>query len=220
MLLSDSRRTPRYIPNPPCTARFGRETVTIRNFGKEGFQIEHEGPLAMREATFSWSPPTLEATMDVDAEVVWSRLLPSVEEPGQYRYRSGIRIASAARHSIEWMFDRMIATGRAFPDTESFDRKKEALEKKAELTASQRFLVPVEPHARLAPDDAKAILEASKRLDQNGDERSQWDALGNASLIGDRDRRERYKDVVAVWEYLDHKFDLEAIARIVRMSKR
>ncbi|MGH9457729.1 MAG: hypothetical protein ACRD2J_08835 [Thermoanaerobaculia bacterium] len=216
MQVPDSRRTARYIPEPPLTCRFGRDEVAICNFGRDGAQIEHDAPLAVSRGAFSLSPGPVGVPLEVAGEVIWSRLLPSVADPAKYRYRSGIRFDPAGRYEAERVFELLVGAGRARPDTESLERKRRALESRAAATQSQMFLRAVSPVSRVPPDTAKRIRDAHERLAADAAERARWDALGNASLIRDPERRDRYRDALAVWEYLDHEIDLEIVARVIR----
>lgn len=218
MQIVDSRGSTRYIAEPPLAARFGRADVSICNFGRGGLQIEHDEPLQARRGTVSWSSARPQHSVDIGAEVVWSRLLPSTLEPGRYRYRSGMRLDPSGLGSVDVALQGLVGTGRARPDTQSLERKRQVLERKAAAIESQRFLRPV----TLPPTEAAAhrILEAHGELEADPALRKQWDALGWASLAKEPLLRQRYPEALAIWEMLDHEFDLETVARILKSSRQ
>ncbi|HVR43491.1 MAG TPA: hypothetical protein VMS56_08600 [Thermoanaerobaculia bacterium] len=217
MQIHDSRRSERYIADPPLRARLGREAVTIRDLGEEGVQLEHEIPLTTGRSTLTFASERDEVEMS--GRVIWSRLLPSASDPAQYRYRSGFRVDEPDRGSVSRIVSRLVGSGRARRDSESLERKRHALEERAAAAESERFVRAASGTARTPAAGTRRILDAFHALERDPVMRAHWEALGAASLVRDPQRFERYREAVAVWEYLDHEFGLDAVARVIRTSR-
>lgn len=216
MQVIDSRRAMRYLVDPPLPARFGRATVSICDLGPAGLQIEHEEPLTTRRGVMQVSG--LGVSLDVESEILWSRLLPSLLQPGRYRYRSGIRIGEGDRSTVEGAVERLVESGQARMDEESLERKRRALEARAEAASSERFLKPAGPTGRIDGAVSRRILEARAELGRVPEDAERWEAIGRKRLSATAPRVSG--EVVALWEALDHEFEIETIARVLHAAKR
>lgn len=211
----ESRRSVRYTVRPPLPATFGRTPVLICNFGREGLQIEHEDVLNTNQRGIVECE---ELDTRAEGRILWSRLLPSATVAGHYAYRSGVQIDDRASERFERALAALLESGRALADNDSLSRKQRILDEKARQTQSQMFARPV-TRARKLPDETRhQILEAMRYLQANPKENAQWQILGEANFLRS-DTPVRHPEAVAIWEYLDHKVDLDTIARVILTSQ-
>lgn len=218
MQVIDSRRAMRYLVDPPLPARFGRATVSICDLGPTGLQIEHEEPFTTKRGVMQCAISGLGVSLDVESEILWSRLLPSLLQPGRYRYRSGIRIGESDRSTVEGAVERLVESGQARMDEESLERKRRALEARAEAASSERFLKPAGPTRRVDGAVSRRILEARAELGRVPEDAKRWEAIGRKRLRAPAPRVSG--EVIALWEALDHEFEIETIARVLHAAKR
>lgn len=218
MQVTDSRRAMRYVVDPPLPARFGRATVSICDLGPAGLQIEHEEPFTARRGVMQCAVSGLGLSLDLESEILWSRLLPSLLEPGRYRYRSGVRIGEDDRPVVEGAVERLVQSGQARVDAESLERKRRALEARAEVASSQRFLKPVGPAARTDASTTRRILEARAELGRVPEDAKRWEAIGRKRLPATAPQVSG--EAIALWEALDHEFEIETIVRVLRAARR
>lgn len=206
MKIFDARRATRWVVDPPLPARLGRTAISICDFGEAGLQIEHDEALTTKRAPLRWTVDGAGVTLELESEVLWTRLLPSVTEPPRYRYRSGIGIGERDARAVRLTLERLVEHGSARLDADSLERKRRVVESRAEARADSA--------PELAATTEAKILAVHSGLAREPENLRRWEAIGRKRLPVPSGAGAT-AEVIAVWEALDHEFEIDTIARIL-----
>ena len=205
--LDQDRSTARFVSTDPVPATFSTPgttlPVSLRDVSVIGAQIEHVQPV--RPAL---QGRLLIGELDAMATVVWTRLT------GPGRYRSGLRI-DAPLEVIAAAIREMLSRGVVRKGEDTLRLREEARiereRQRARLTGAA-----VKAYAGLPAADVRMVRAAREWLQTHADEATKW--YNRARMTANEDHlrlagsgRPNREDVLAIWEYLERRFDLRDI---------
>jgi hypothetical protein len=219
--VEDLRSVKRFVIDPPLRGTFANFDITIDDFGERGVQAEHAAALKLGSvARLTFTVPTSQEIVRIQARVAWSRLSKKPDAHGKYLYRSGLRVESEFE-VMKAALARMVNFSIAKPDTASLERKRKALIERARSRAAVPMMKPVASRAPEIPGDHLLLIQqAQARLQATPEEAIKWYnrakySQANLTAAGLHHRDE----IVAIWEYLERTIDIAVIARVIDHHK-
>ena len=225
--IQDLRSANRYIISYPLTGGFGASEIRIIDFSTAGIQVQHDEPLRLGlQARISFAVSVTQR-ISWRGTVVWSHIAKKADDRGKHPYCSGIRIDEEPA-DVEPVLRELIAAGKATVDSESLERKKQALREKAKARAERMAMkVVVQKNADITTDQLLMITHARERLQSNPEEARKWYLRAKFALSDDQSRvgssagpMHYREDVLAVWEYLERTIELEKILRVFEEQRK
>lgn len=201
----DLRLAARYIPRKEIGAMFRDVKCTVVQLSNTGMRIRHTEPLRPGdEAKLNIALVAASQSFSMRAELVWTSMAQHGDAPSFYV--SGLRVSA---------------------DAERLTAMVDLLRRNRELHLEQgeRPRVPKNmprPVSGLPDEDVVAIIRAVRRFTDDPVEANRWytrarfsvsdEAVRKAAPRGGREREE----VVGIWEYLQRRIDLRAVAGVVQ----
>ena len=220
---SESRRRPRFEMRSAIVANFAGVPVTIRNMSDGGLGIESATPLRIGSAgPIRIDAPENSGGIAFRGRVVWSRL--TTAGNGSLSYLSGVRVEEES-DAIAGLFGRMIrAHGERRAD--GLQRKQEALNERArqrgKLPTFTPSPIPAQP--KFTRDQLLMIEQARKKMLADPAavsklyERAKETLVIRGVIPAGAHVPPYRKEVVATWEYLEGKLELELISAVLAAS--
>jgi hypothetical protein len=196
------RIAPRYIPRKQLSGAFREIKFTILQISATGMRIRHEETLLPgEEARLTFAMVSRSQSFVVRARVVWTSIAQRDDAPSFCI--SGVRVTQNAdqlRRAVELL--------------------REAREVEPERITRRKSAAP-SALTGLSDDDVAAIIRAVRHFTADPVEASRWYSRARFSLSEEQVRqaaptraRDR-EEVVGIWEYLDRRMDLKAIAGVI-----
>ena len=209
--IDQARSTARFISGDRIDGTFAAGgnsfAVTVRDVSVNGAQIEHPNPLRpMLQGKLS------AGKLNVRATVVWTRM----SVPGVYR--SGLRLDEAL-DVVAAGIRQMLADGVIRKGEDTLRERERARREREE--ARQRLLGLKPVPARIAGETEKTIRRAREWFLAHPEEALKWYQRAKATATEEMlqiaaSGRLNREDVLAVWEYLDRRFDLRDVVRALK----
>jgi hypothetical protein len=201
----DLRLAARYIPRKEIGAMFRDVRCTVVQLSNTGMRIRHTEPLRPGdEAKLNIALLTASQSFVMRAEVVWTSIAHHGDAPSFYV--SGLRVAGDAER-LTAMVDLLRCN------------------RELHLEQGERPRVPKNmprPVSGLPDEDVVAIIRAVRRFTDDPVEANRWYTRARFSVSDEEVRkaaprggRER-EEVVGIWEYLQRRIDLRAVAGVVQ----
>lgn len=202
---SDLRLAARYIPRKEIGGMFRDVKCKVVQLSNDGMRIRHTERLRpgdeARLSVALMSPPQ---SFAMRAEVVWTSIAQRGDEPSFYV--SGLRITGST--------DRLTAMVDLLRHHHELH-----LEQPERPRVSKNMPRPV---SGLPDEDVVAIIRAVRRFTDDPVEANRWYTRARFAISDEtvrkaapRSARER-EEVVGVWEYLQRRVDLRAVAGVVQ----
>lgn len=204
----ETRRKKRFAFESPLPATFSSLPVELIDISVAGAQIRHNDAFPLgKEAPLTVVVPATNATLSIRARVRWSRLTGRGTN-GLSVYRSGLALTEERADVAADLVDQLVQTKRAAFDGESLEKKREALERKAETR--QKLKKDGAHAAATAAEQLDAVRKARVYLQHNPVEMNKW--LNRARYAANRQKEGHYSmEVLAVWEFLGRKVELTVV---------
>ncbi len=204
--LSDLRLGARYIPRRQMGGVFGSAKLAVLQLSNTGLRIRHAEALRPgEEARLSFAMQNPARSVVMRARVAWTSIAQRGDGPSFYI--SGLKVTANA--------ERL---------TEAIDLLRNARE--LHLDESRRTTRLPMPVSGLPDEDVVAIIRAVRKFAADPTEATRWytrarfaiaeEEVRRAAPRGARDREE----AVGVWEYLQRRVDLRAVAGVVQWIRR
>jgi PilZ domain len=203
---ADLRLGARYIPRRQMGGVFGNAKLAVLQLSNTGLRIRHAEALRPgEEARLSFAMQNPARSVVMRARVAWTSIAQRGDGPSFYI--SGLKVTANA--------ERL---------TEAIDLLRNARE--LHLDESRRTTRLPMPVSGLPDEDVVAIIRAVRKFAADPTEASRWytrarfaiaeEEVRRAAPRGARDREE----AVGVWEYLQRRVDLRAVAGVVQWIRR
>jgi hypothetical protein len=203
---ADLRLGARYIPRRQMGGVFRNVKLAVLQLSNTGLRIRHSEPLEPgEEARLSFAIQNPPKSVVMRARVVWT----SVAQRGD---------------GLSFHISGLKVTGNVERLTEAIDLLRDGRE--LHLDESRRSTRLPMPVSGLADEDVVAIIRAVRKFASNPTEAMRWytrarfaiaeEEVRRAAPRGARDREE----AVGVWEYLQRRIDLRAVAGVVQWIRR
>lgn len=200
------RIAPRYVPRKQIGGAFRDVKFTILQISATGIRIRHDETLLPgEEARVTFALVSRAQSFVMRARVAWTSI--AQRDDGPSFCISGLRIthnADQLRRAVELL-------------RESRDVEPEKVTKRQKSAPSAL--------TGLSDDDVASIIRAVRRFTADPVEASRWYSRARFSLADDQVRqsaparaRDR-EEVVGIWEYLDRRMDLKAVAGVVNWMR-
>jgi hypothetical protein len=126
-MVSESRRTPRFILDPAIPATFEDIPVLIYNIGESGIQFEHKQKIQR----FQWGEvrfalPISPRVIRLQGRVTWCRMARGSDPLQPWPYRCGLAVEGLHALTIDTLAG-LLRSKSARPDRNSLERKKKLL---------------------------------------------------------------------------------------------
>lgn len=204
----DLRAGLRYVPRRQIGGTFRDARFVMLQLSSSGLRIRHDEPLRPgEEARLSFAILTPPKSFVMRARVVWT----SIAQRGEERsyYVSGLRIIENAERLVNAAY--LLRSSRELQlDDREFRRAPGSPEK------------VVRPVSGLPDEDVVAIIQAVRKLASDPTEAARWHARARFAVSDEevrkaapRGARER-EEVLAVWESLERRIDLRALAGVMQ----
>ena len=198
----DLRLGARFIPRRQLGGVFREVKLAVLQMSNSGLRIRHVEPLRPgEEARFSFAIQNPPKSFVMRARVVWTSIAQRGE--GASFYISGLRVVTNQDRLVE--ATELLRAARELHLDES----------------RRRNNVPMPVHG-LPDEDVVAIIRAVRKFANDPTEATRWytrarfavadEEVRRAAPRGARDREE----VVGIWEYLQRRIDLKAVAGVVQ----
>jgi hypothetical protein len=198
----DLRLGARFIPRRQLGGVFREVKLAVLQMSNSGLRIRHIEPLRPgEEARFSFAIQNPPKSFVMRARVVWTSIAQRGEGPSFYI--SGLKVVTNQDRLAE--ATELLRAARELHLDES----------------RRRNNVPMPVHG-LPDEDVVAIIRAVRKFANDPTEASRWytrarfavadEEVRRAAPRGARDREE----VVGIWEYLQRRIDLKAVAGVVQ----
>ncbi len=199
---ADLRLGARFIPRRQLGGVFREVKLAVLQLSNSGLRIRHSEPLRPgEEARFSFAIQNPPKSFVMRARVVWTSIAQRGDGPSFYI--SGLRVVSNQDRLVE--ATELLRAARELHLDES----------------RRRNNVPMPVHG-LPDEDVVAIIRAVRKFASDPTEATRWytrarfavadEEIRRAAPRGARDREE----VVGIWEYLQRRIDLKAVAGVVQ----
>lgn len=204
----DLRAGLRYVPRRQVGGTFRDARFVMLQLSSSGLRIRHDEALRPGdEARLSFAILNPPKSFVMRARVVWT----SIAQRGEERsyYVSGLRIIDNADRLVNAAY--LMRSARELQlDDRDVRRRAGSPEKVAR------------PVSGLSDEEVVAIIQAVRKLASDPTEAAKWHARARFSVSDEevrkaapRGARER-EEVLAVWEYLDRRIDLRALAGVMQ----
>jgi len=198
----DLRLGARFIPRRQLGGVFREVKLAVLQLSNSGLRIRHSEPLRPgEEARFSFAIQNPPKSFVMRARVVWTSIAQRGDGPSFYI--SGLRVVTNQDRLVE--ATELLRAARELHLDES----------------RRRNNVPMPVHG-LPDEDVVAIIRAVRKFANDPTEATRWytrarfamadEEIRRAAPRGARDREE----VVGIWEYLQRRIDLKAVAGVVQ----
>jgi hypothetical protein len=198
----DLRLGARFIPRRQLGGVFREVKLAVLQLSNSGLRIRHTEPLRPgEEARFSFAIQNPPKSFVMRARVVWTSIAQRGDGPSFYI--SGLRVVTNQDRLID--ATELLRAARELHLDES----------------RRRNNVPMPVHG-LPDEDVVAIIRAVRKFAADPTEATRWytrarfavadEEVRRAAPRGARDREE----VVGIWEYLQRRIDLKAVAGVVQ----
>ena len=198
----DLRLGARFIPRRQLGGVFREVKLAVLQLSNSGLRIRHSEPLRPgEEARFSFAIQNPPKSFVMRARVVWTIIAQRGDGPSFYI--SGLRVVTNQDRLVE--ATELLRAARELHLDES----------------RRRNNVPMPVHG-LPDEDVVAIIRAVRKFANDPTEATRWytrarfamadEEIRRAAPRGARDREE----VVGIWEYLQRRIDLKAVAGVVQ----
>jgi hypothetical protein len=198
----DLRLGARFIPRRQLGGVFRDVKLTVLQLSNSGLRIRHTEPLRPgEEARFSFAIQNPPKSFVMRARVVWTSIAQRGDGPSFCI--SGLRVVTNQDRLVE--ATEMLRNARELHLDES----------------RRRNNIPMPVHG-LPDEDVVAIIRAVRKFASDPTEATRWytrarfavadEEVRRAAPRGARDREE----VVGIWEYLQRRIDLKAVAGVVQ----
>jgi hypothetical protein len=198
----DLRLGARFIPRRQLGGVFREVKLAVLQLSNSGLRIRHAEPLRPgEEARFSFAIQNPPKSFVMRARVVWTSIAQRGDGPSFYI--SGLRVVTNQDRLVE--ATELLRAARELHLDES----------------RRRNNVPMPVHG-LPDEDVVAIIRAVRKFASDPTEATRWytrarfavadEEVRRAAPRGARDREE----VVGIWEYLQRRIDLKAVAGVVQ----
>ncbi|HYH08000.1 MAG TPA: PilZ domain-containing protein [Thermoanaerobaculia bacterium] len=199
----DLRLGARYIPRKQIGGLFREVKFAVLQLSNEGLRIRHSERIRPGEdARLSIAILTPSKSFVMRAQVVWTSIAQRGDEPSFYI--SGLRVTANV--------DRLAA---------ALDALRAARELHLDESGQRRRVAAAQPPS-LPDEEVVAIIRAVRRFASDPAEATRWYTRARFAVADDdvrraapRSARER-EEVVGVWEYLQRRIDLKAVAGVVQ----
>lgn len=200
------RVAPRYVPRKQIAGAFREVKFTILQISATGIRIRHDETLLPgEEARVTFALVSRAQSFVMRARVAWTSI--AQRDDGPSFCISGLRITQNAdqlRRAVELL-------------REARDVEPEKITKRQKSAPSAL--------TGLSDDDVASIIRAVRRFTADPVEASRWYSRARFSLADEQVRqsaptraRDR-EEVVGIWEYLDRRMDLKAVAGVVNWMR-
>lgn len=204
----DLRAGLRYVPRRQIGGTFREARFVVLQLSSSGLRIRHDEPLRPgEEARLSFAILTPPKSFVMRARVVWT----SIAQKGDERsyYVSGLRITENVERLVNAAY--LLRSARELQlDDREVRRRPGSPEKVAR------------PVSGLPDEDVVAIIQAVRKLSSDPTEAAKWHARARYAVADEevrkaapRGARER-EEVLAVWESLERRIDLRALAGVMQ----
>jgi hypothetical protein len=198
---ADLRLGARYIPRRQLGGLFRDVKITVLQMSNSGLRIRHSEQLQPgEEARFSFAIQNPPKSFVMRARVVWTSIAQRGDGPSFFI--SGLRVTANA--------DRLV---------ESIESLRNARELHLD-ESRRRNNVPM-PVVGLPDEDVVAIIRAVRRFAADPTEATRWYTRARFAVAEEevrraapRNARDR-QEAIGVWEYLQRRIDLRAVAGVV-----
>lgn len=201
----DLRRAARYVPRRQLGGVFGKVRMTVLQLSGTGLRIRHTEPLwPGEEARLSFAVQNPPKSFVMHARVVWTSVAESGDEPPFCV--SGLRIVANV--------DRLTAALDLLRRNHELHLDQSEVQRKAKNLPR--------PVTGLADDDVVEIIRAVRKFAADPLEATRWYTRARFSIADEKVRREaprsarEREEVVGIWEYLQRRIDLRAVAGVVQ----
>ena len=199
-------------------ATFAGIPAIVINLSAEGIALRHESTIKVNSSG-SIRIESEENTSGVSfrGRVRWSHMSRTATAAGKLQYDSGIEIEEVT-DAVGGLLGRLI---RAFgeKDTESMQRKQEAALKRVQDSSTpQAPPATPSPAPTITKDQILLIREANLKLESSPDVAQEWYDRAKETFAKQEDRATPSlyrREVIAVWQYLGGKIDLEVITAVL-----
>lgn len=199
----DLRLGARYIPRKQIGGMFRDVKFAVLQLSNEGLRVRHSERIRPGEdARLSIAIQTPSKSFVMRAEVVWTSIAQRGNDPSFYI--SGLRVTANE--------DRLTA---------ALDALRTARELQLD-ESSQRARVAAAQPPKLPDEQVVDIIRAVRRFANDPAEATRWYARARFAIADEevrraapRNARER-EEVVGVWEYLQRRIDLKAVAGVIQ----
>jgi hypothetical protein len=198
----DLRLGARFIPRRQLGGVFREVKLAVLQLSNSGLRIRHTEPLRPgEEARFSFAIQNPPKSFVMRARVVWTSIASRGEGPSFYI--SGLRVITNQDRLVE--ATELLRAARELHLDES----------------RRRNNVPMPVHG-LPDEDVVAIIRAVRKFANDPTEATRWYTRARFAVADEevrraapRGARER-EEVVGIWEYLQRRIDLKAVAGVVQ----
>jgi hypothetical protein len=210
--VNDSRRTPRFIFDPPIEGSFNGERVLIYNITQEGVQIEHKEKLQRGTwGELQFSLPFSPRMIRLQGRVNWVRVAKQSNPLEAWPYRCGIRVEHLHALTIESLTE-LLRSRAVRPDKDSLERKRKKIAAQQQIESTVLPFVAQELGPPLTVDEAMSRVQASRamlRRDPKLAEQHLTVARMHWSGAPQPD------DLLAIWNHLGRTVDPNVIAVVI-----
>jgi hypothetical protein len=200
---ADLRLGARYIPRKQIGGMFRDVKFAVLQLSNEGLRVRHsERVRPGEEARLSFAIQTPSKSFVMRAEVVWTSIAQRGDGPSFYI--SGLRV-TANEDRLALALDALRAARELHLDE-----------------SGQRSRVAAAQPPKLPDEQVVDIIRAVRKFANDPAEATRWYARARFSIADEevrrsapRNARER-EEVVGVWEYLQRRIDLKAVASVIQ----
>ncbi|HYI12260.1 MAG TPA: PilZ domain-containing protein [Thermoanaerobaculia bacterium] len=209
-LSADLRLGARYIPRRQIGGMFRNVKFTVVQLSNEGLRIKHAEKLNPGdEARLSFAIQNPPQSFVMKARVVWTSIAQRGDEPSFYV--SGISVIGNTDHLAK---------------AADLLRKSRDLQLDEKDTRRRLPMNMPRPVSGLPDDDVVAIIQAVRKFASDPAEATRWYTRARFSVTDEDVRRDAPRgardrdEIVGIWEYLQRRIDLKAVAGVVQWIRR
>jgi hypothetical protein len=207
--VTDARRGPRFLLEPPIEGAFNGDGVSIYNLGENGIQFEHRTAIAPgTHGELRFSLPHSPRVIRFFGRVTWCRM---AKKPGSrvaWPYRCGVRIEGLHALTLD-MLAKLLRAKLIRPDLDSLERKRKLAGNRTATKRPTTSVVPFEAPLTLEEcinrvQTARARLAADPQLMRSSV------VEGRAAWSGEAESEE----IIATWQFLGGSVSPDLVAMV------
>jgi hypothetical protein len=210
--LSDFRRTPRFIVDPPIHAVLDGEQVEIYNIGESGIQIETSRKLQRNTyCELRFSLPISPRVIRLEVRVAWVRQARKGEATKAWPYRCGLRVEHLSAFTVEALA-QLLRARLVRPDRDSLERKRLMMLQRAQQGQSAEAPVAEVIPPPMSLDDCITRVQGARAILRGNPELAVAELKAGRAAWRDGDAS---FDVIALWNHLGRVIDPSIISVVL-----
>lgn len=207
--VTDARRGPRFLLEPPIEGAFNGDGVSIYNIGENGIQFEHRTAIPPgTHGELRFSLPHSPRVIRFFGRVTWCRMAKKPGSRVSWPYRCGVRIEGLHNLTLDTLA-KLLRAKLIRPDRDSLERKKKLLGSRKSTRRETTSVMPFEAPLTLE-ECISRVQTARARL--AGDPQLMRSCLveGRAAWPGEPESDE----IIATWHLLGGSTSPELVVMV------